>query len=97
MIWALIGMLLAVVLAIAAGWFAEHPPTNAHASGTYAMTPQTHRIFAGISGTFALFFMGTAWRAQESAPPLLAIFVLVVILYASSFARGATGEDEQPH
>ncbi|MHB1549904.1 MAG: hypothetical protein ACYDG0_10180 [Vulcanimicrobiaceae bacterium] len=60
----------------------------------YGMTPRSHRRYAYASAIFALYFIASAFRPSLPAVPALAVFAVVAILYASSFVRGATGEDE---
>jgi hypothetical protein len=52
-----------------------------------------HRRFAALSSVALLgFFVALRW--PFIVLPLLAIYTLAFVLYASSFARGFSGEDE---
>jgi hypothetical protein len=60
----------------------------------YNMTPASHRRFAQVSlGFAALFAIGTL-TPKIPAIPVLAMYTLILILYAATFVRGATGEDD---
>jgi hypothetical protein len=64
-----------------------------YASDVYSMTSRSHRRFAALSAIFgAAFGLGLRW--PMFAIPLLAVYVLALVLYLSSFARGFSGEDE---
>lgn len=64
-----------------------------YAVDVYHMTVRSHRRFALLSGVFAVgFFAALRWPVLDV--PLLAVYVLALVLYASSFARGYSGEDE---
>ncbi|HTU83753.1 MAG TPA: hypothetical protein VMF61_16615 [Candidatus Acidoferrales bacterium] len=60
----------------------------------YAMTPAAHRRYAWVSLAFGLFF-AIAWLRDFSTAGVyaLAVYALIVIVYATSFLRGAH-EDE---
>lgn len=64
-----------------------------YAEQVYHMTDRSHRTFAGVSLAFAGGFV-IASRLPSVAVPLLAVYVLLLILYAASFVRGYSGEDE---
>ena len=92
--WAIIGLLLALggaALASARSRSARH---GYYESQVYGMTATSHRRFAIVSLVFAGFF------ALLGAFPIFPIslvfgaYVVFIVLYLSSFARGATGEDE---
>jgi hypothetical protein len=57
------------------------------------MTARSHRRFAALCVAFAASF-ALALRYAELTVPLLAVFTLLFVLYASSFARGFSGEDD---
>jgi hypothetical protein len=68
-------------------------PHSFYAADVYHMTRRSHRRFAALSAAFAAgFALALRWPAVNA--PLLAVYVLLLILYASSFARGFTDEDE---
>jgi hypothetical protein len=64
-----------------------------YAGEVYHMTLRSHRRFAAISAIFATGFL-VALRWQLIGIPLLAIYTLLFVLYASSFARGFSEEDD---
>ncbi len=67
---------------------------SSYQEATYGMTARSHRRFALVSGFFALVFVaGIFWETVPTLP-LFALFTVLAILYAASFVRGATGEDE---
>lgn len=60
----------------------------------YGMLPPTHRRYAAISLAFALFFAVTwALRAQTAGLIALAIYVVIALLYLTSFLRGYADDD----
>jgi hypothetical protein len=68
-------------------------PNSFYAADVYHMTPRSHRRFAVVSSAFGVgFLLALRWPVLNS--PLLAIYTLLIVLYASSFARGFSGEDE---
>lgn len=58
----------------------------------YGMTPRSHRRFALLSGAFVVAFLVAARVPALPAIPLLGAYVLALVLYASSFARGFSGD-----
>jgi hypothetical protein len=57
------------------------------------MTLRSHRRFAALSAGFAAGFLaGLRWPVVVT--PLLAVYTLLLVLYASSFARGFSDQDE---
>jgi hypothetical protein len=60
----------------------------------YGMTPASHARFACISLGFAALFALGLGTTRMPVVPILALYTLIFILYAATFARGATGEDE---
>ena len=86
--WALIGMGAAALGAAVALWRARTPGGGLYDEQSYGMTPRSHRRFALLSaGCFALF---AAAALVPAVPPVLVlgVYVLALVLYASSFARG---------
>ncbi len=68
-------------------------PHSFYAADVYGMTERSHRRFALLSAGFAGgFALALRWPILDV--PLLAIYVLLLVLYLSSFARGFSGEDE---
>ena len=90
--WAIAGVALAALggavalIRAAAGTAAGY---DAHG---YGMTPRSHRRFALLSGAFVVAFAIAVRVPALPAIPLLGIYVLALVLYASSFARGFSGE-----
>ena len=92
--WNLIGLLASLALAAVAWRRSIRPAGNIFERDVYGMSPRTHRAYAATGLGFAvLFTVGIVWGAVP-AVPILAIFAVIAILYASSFVRGASGEDE---
>jgi hypothetical protein len=91
---AIVGMLFAL-----GGFFFGLRRSRAAAGGyyeteVYALSAVSHRRFATASIVFA-----AAFALLEAIPifpvfPVLAAYVLLAILYATSFARGAQEEEE---
>jgi hypothetical protein len=73
-------------------WRARRP-RSFYAADVYHMTQRSHRRFAALSAVFAAgFLLSLRWPALNL--PLLAVYTLLLVLYASSFARGFSGEDD---
>ncbi len=68
-------------------------PRSFYAADVYHMTLRSHRRFAALSGAFAAGFLG-ALRWPVLDVPLLTVYTLLLVLYASSFARGFSEDDE---
>jgi hypothetical protein len=64
-----------------------------YAATVYHMTTRSHRRFALLSAAFAVGFIG-ALRWPVLNLPLLAVYTLALVLYASSFARGFSDDDD---
>ena len=60
----------------------------------YHLTPLAHRRFAALSAAFALAFAVALALPAVPVGWLLALYAFVFIFYATSFARGFSGEDE---
>ena len=89
--WNAIGIFLTVALAA----FAWHQSRSHsfYAADVYGMTTRSHRRFALLALAFtAGFFLAIAWPLLTV--PLLALFTIAAVLYATSFARGYADEDE---
>ncbi len=64
-----------------------------YAADVYHMTARSHRRFAFASAAFAVAFAASiGW--PPATIPLLAVYVLLLVLYGSSFARGFSSDDE---
>jgi predicted Co/Zn/Cd cation transporter (cation efflux family) len=63
-----------------------------YAADVYHMTARTHLRFAGLSAVFTAAFVA-ALRLAGLTVPLLAVYALLLVLYASSFARGFSDDD----
>jgi hypothetical protein len=66
---------------------------SSYAEGVYHMTERSHRRFAALSTAFGAGFLAAS-RWPGFVIPLLAVYTLLLVLYASSFARGFSGEDD---
>ena len=86
--WSAIGAILAAVGAAAAFVRARYPP-GAY-DDEYGMTARSHRRFGWLSVAFAALFGVTALVPAIPPVPIAAVYVLLLILYATSFARGFT-------
>jgi hypothetical protein len=62
--------------------------SNAFAREEYGMTARSHGRFAAASATFLAVFVCGAFVPVVPVLPLLAIYVLLFVLYGTSFARG---------
>ena len=92
MMYAIIGL----VLCAAGGLLAltrARAPRSFYAADVYHMTRRSHQGFAAASAAFATgFLIALRWPILDI--PLLAVYTLLLVLYASSFARGFSGEGE---
>jgi len=88
--------LLGLVLSLGGGVLAAlraRAPRSFYAADVYHMTARSHRRFAALSAAFAAgFLLGLRWTVV--AIPLLAVYTLLLVLYASSFARGFSHDDD---
>jgi len=91
-LYALLGLALSLGGCALALW-RSRAPRSFYAAEVYHMTRRSHRRFAALSAAFGVGF-GLALRWPAANLPLLAVYTLLLILYASSFARGFSGEDE---
>ncbi|HTX58668.1 MAG TPA: hypothetical protein VMH02_03250 [Verrucomicrobiae bacterium] len=92
--WNLAGLLLAGALAAAALW-RSRAAAGFYDGAVYAMTPKVHRRYALAGAAFAaLFAVNLALRSDAATTLELGALVLVTILYATSFLRGAVESDE---
>jgi len=91
-LYAVLGLVLSLAgaaLALTRG----RAPRSFYAADVYHMTLRSHRRFAALSAVFVTgFLVALRWPVLDT--PLLAAYTLLFVLYASSFARGNSGEDE---
>jgi hypothetical protein len=89
--------LFGIGLALAGGAFAfnrARARRSFYAADVYHLTARSHRRFAALSGVFAAgFLFALRWPPFEI--PLLAVYTLLLVLYATSFARGFSSEEDQ--
>lgn len=86
--WPWVAAVMAVLGTLIALANARAPARHAYAHEEYGMTARSHARFAVASGAFAAVFVAAAFVPSIPALPLLAGYVLLFVLYASSFARG---------
>jgi hypothetical protein len=92
--WAIVGLVLAMAGAVYGEVRSRSREPGYYESQVYEMTALSHRRFAiasiAFAGAFALVF------AIPVVPvlPVLGAYVVLLVLYFSSFVRGATGDDE---
>jgi hypothetical protein len=92
--WNLIGAGVALFTAVLA-WSRSRAPGGFYAEGVYGMHPVHHRRYAAVSLAFALAFgIAFALRATFAGLAILAVYAVIVILYYSSFIRGASDYHE---
>lgn len=92
--WAWIGAGTALLGTLLAVWRAKRPTQSYYEAHVYHMTPRSHARFATASAAFTLLFVVAAVYPRLPAVPLLAVYTVLIVLYGSSFVRGAAGEDE---
>ncbi|MBV9102347.1 MAG: hypothetical protein JO060_02090 [Candidatus Eremiobacteraeota bacterium] len=86
--WAWIGAGLATLGTAVALVYRRRPAASAVASEIYGMTARSHGRFAAVSGAFAAGFLVLAFVRVVPPLPFVAVYVLIAVLYATSFARG---------
>jgi hypothetical protein len=91
-LYAILGLTLSLGGCAAALW-RSRAPRSFYAADVYHMTRRSHRRFAALSVAFAAGF-GLALRWPNAMLPLLAVYTLALILYASSFARGFSDDED---
>jgi hypothetical protein len=91
--WNAVGLALSLAVGVLA-WLRAGARGGHYDAGVYAMTPAVHRRYALVSAAFALYFAG-AWLLHGNVEGVagLTVYALVVIIYGTSFLRGAE-EDE---
>jgi cobalamin synthase len=85
-VWSAIGAILAALGAAAAFVRARYPAGPY--DDEYGMTARSHRRFGWVSVAFAVLFGVTALVPAIPPVPIAAVYVLLLILYATSFLRG---------
>ncbi len=85
--WSAIGAILCVAGGLAALLRARHPAGSGY-DAEYGMTRRSHLRFAWVSAAFLAAFGLTALVHALPAIPIVAVYTLLLILYATSFARG---------
>jgi hypothetical protein len=88
--WAWIGAAVAALGAFLGMRNARGPSSDPWAAGEYGMTPRSHARFAAVSAVFCVAFVAGAFLQRVPVLVLLAIYALLFVLYASSFARGSS-------
>ena len=88
--WAWIGAALAVLAAFVALVRARATRRTFYESEIYGLGVRSHVRFAFVSAAFAVVFLLAAFVPAIPPVPILALYSVVLILYAASFARGAT-------
>jgi hypothetical protein len=92
--WAWIGLGCAAVGAALALRRARTGAASFYEHEVYAMTRTSHVRFALVSLAFAGAFLVVLLFRWPAAVPVLAVYTVLLLLYGSSFVRGAVGEDE---
>jgi hypothetical protein len=93
-VWNVVGLALASFVALAA-WRRSQGAGGFYDRETYGMGPSAHRRYAAVSAAFAGFFaVAYALRAETAGVIALALYAVIALLYATSFLRGATADDE---
>lgn len=92
MIWSLVGLAAAVIVAATALW-RSGAPGGFHDRETYGMDASSHRRYATVSLVFAAYFgIIYASRLETAGIVGLALYALIAVLYATSFLQGAPDE-----
>jgi hypothetical protein len=92
--WAWIGLGSALLGAASALWYLKSRATSFYEREIYGTTRAAHFHFVQISLAFAIVFTISTLIPKLPAVPFLAVYAVLLILYAATFARGSTGEDE---
>jgi hypothetical protein len=94
MIWSAIGAALSLAIA-AIAWRRSQADGGFYEREVYAMSPAMHRRYAIVSLAFGAYFAVMLALGQSSAGIAgLTLYALVAVLYATSFLRGASDQDE---
>ncbi len=92
--WNAIGMILAGALAVTAFW-RSRGATGFYDGHAYGMGEKIHRRYAWTALAFFAIFALSAFLHRDNVAPIgVGAVVLMAILYAASFLRGAIHEDE---
>ncbi|MBV8066430.1 MAG: hypothetical protein JO113_00530 [Candidatus Eremiobacteraeota bacterium] len=92
MIWSLIGLAVALLVA-AAAWRRSRRAGGFYDAQVYGMTPAAHRGYAVVSLVAAAYFAAAyALALQTAGIAGLALYALIAVFYATSFLRGASDE-----
>lgn len=92
--WAMIGLGSALLGAALALWRSKSRAASFYEHEVYGMTRASHLRFAHISSAFAVAFTPCIFIPKLPTIAFLAVYSVLLILYAATFIRGATGEDE---
>jgi hypothetical protein len=90
LVWAWIGAAVAAVGALVALAAARPAARSFYASEVYGMNARSHMRFAALSALFVAAFIADTQTPALPAVPLLAVYVLLLVLYGASFARGSS-------
>ena len=91
--WPVFGAVLSGLLALAAFGRRRRPGTY-YDRDVYGMTASSHARYALVFAGFTALFAAAAFLPGFPTLPALAVFAVVALVYATSFLRGASGEDE---
>ena len=91
--WTAAGIAASIALAVFAWRRSFARQANYYAEEIYGMTPLAHRRYA-VTGIVLAMLFAVAYGVPLPVVPLLAVLAVVWILYAASFVRGFSGEDE---
>ena len=94
MLWAIVGLVLAGGGAALGSMRARRSKGGTYDAQLYFMTAVSHRRFSLLSIGFAALFAFLGAFPIVPAWTVLAAYVVLLVLYLSSFVRGAVGEDE---
>ncbi|MGA3039137.1 MAG: hypothetical protein ABSE64_16860 [Vulcanimicrobiaceae bacterium] len=92
--WALIGIILALGGAALGLSRSRTDKPGYFEHEVYTLSAISHRRFATASLTFAGVFAVLGAFPILPVLPVFAAYVIIAVLYITSFARGAQGEDE---
>jgi hypothetical protein len=93
--WNLIGAVAALAFGAAAWRRSQSAAGGFYDEGVYGMSRAIHRRYALAGLGFAIYFsVAFALHAAIAGLAGFAVFVLIAILYASSFIRGASDYHE---
>ncbi|MEO6990018.1 MAG: hypothetical protein ABI346_04375 [Candidatus Baltobacteraceae bacterium] len=93
MTWALIGLAVTLGAMLVALLRARGANRSFYEVEVYGMTTRSHRRFALFSLAFALAFAARLVWSTIPTVALLTIYTVALLLYAASFARGASDPD----